>query len=92
MWLKRQGLPHKQISILTGVFTAAQTSFMRDYQRGRIEALNELSFHRLLSDLDGQRVTLEAYFVSIHGPAFNPRWTRLNRLAGPNPARSGCAF
>jgi transposase len=68
VWLKSQGLAHKEICRLTDVCSTTLTSYVRDYQEGGIEALKALSFRRPSSDLDDHRVTLEAYFRE-HPPA-----------------------
>ena len=60
--LKSQGLAHKDICRLTDVCSTTLTEYVRDYQKGGIEALKALAFHRPCSDLEDHRATLEAYF------------------------------
>jgi transposase len=68
LWLKSQGLPHKDISRLTDICSTTLTDYLRNYQQGGIEALKTLSFRRPRSDLDDYRTTLEAHFRE-HPPA-----------------------
>jgi transposase len=68
VWLKSQGLAHKDICRLTDVCSTTLTSYIRDYKQGGIEALKALSFRRPASDLDDHRDSLETYFRA-HPPA-----------------------
>ena len=68
VWLKSQGLAHKEICRLTDVCSTTLTGYIRDYQEGGIEALKAISFRRPRSDLEAHRNTLEAYFRE-HPPA-----------------------
>lgn len=62
LWLKSQGLAHKDICRLTDVCSTTLTSYVRDYQQGGIDALKTLSFRRPTSNLDDHRASLETYF------------------------------
>jgi transposase len=68
LWLKSQGLQHKEISRLTGISSTTLTSYLRAYQRGGLEALKEVRFYRPKSELQAHRGMLEAYFRE-HPPA-----------------------
>jgi transposase len=68
LWLKSQGLAHKDIRRLTNVCSTTLTDYVRDYQEGGIEALKILAFRRPRSDLEDHRATLESYFRE-HPPA-----------------------
>ena len=68
LWLKSQGLAHKEICRLTDVCSTTLTSYVRDYQQGGIDALKALSFRQPASDLDDYRDSLETYFRE-HPPA-----------------------
>src|SRR5277367_3864694 len=46
LWLKSQGLAHKDIRRLTNVCSTTLTDYVRDYQEGGIEALKILAFRR----------------------------------------------
>jgi transposase len=62
LWLKSQGLPHKEICRLTNICSTTLTEYLREYRDGGILSLKTLSFRRPRSDLDDHRDTLEAYF------------------------------
>jgi transposase len=68
LWLKSRGVPHREISRLTGICASTLTSYWRVYQEGGIEALKEVRFHRPKSELETHRGTLEDYFRA-HPPA-----------------------
>jgi transposase len=68
LWLKSQGIAHRDISRLTGISSTTLTSYLRAYRDGGIEALKTLNFRRPESDLKAHQVTLEAHFRA-HQPA-----------------------
>ena len=68
LWLKSQGLPHKDICRLTDICSTTLTEYLREYREGGLEALKILAFRRPRSDLDDHRASLEAYFRE-HPPA-----------------------
>lgn len=68
LWLKSQGIKHKEICRLAGVCATTLTSYVRAYREGGIEALKRLKFNRPRSALDDHRDTLEACFRK-HPPA-----------------------
>jgi len=68
LWLKSQGIAHREISRLTGISSTTLTSYLRAYQDGGVEALKTLNFRRPESDLKAHQATLEAYFRE-HPPA-----------------------
>src|SRR5512147_3316586 len=68
LWLKSQGVAHREISRLTGISSTTLTSYLRAYQEGGIEALKTVRFYRPQSDLRVHQSTLEAHFRK-HPPA-----------------------
>lgn len=68
LWLKSQGLAHKEIGRLTGIGSTTLTQYLRAYQTGGLEALKETKFYRPASELQAHRGTLEDYFRE-HPPA-----------------------
>ena len=82
LWLKSQGLPHKEISRLSGVSSTTLTRYVREYQQGGLEKLREVRFYRPESDLKGYEKTLEAYFRQ-HPPAnAKAAMATIERLSG----------
>jgi transposase len=68
VWLKSQQLPHKEICRLTGICSTTLTNYLREYQKGGIEALKTVKFYRPKSELEAHRQKLETYFRE-HPPA-----------------------
>jgi transposase len=62
LYLKSQGLAHKQIGELVGICQNTLVAYFRQYQQGGVEALKELHFYEPPSALDPHRESLEAYF------------------------------
>ena len=68
LWLKSQGVAHRQISRLTGISSTTLTSYLRAYQADGIEGLKAVNFRRPQSELAAHQETLEAHFRQ-HPPA-----------------------
>lgn len=68
LWLKSQGLPHKEIARLTGISENTLRSYFRAWRQGGVEQLKRLNFRRPTSELMEHRGTLEDYFME-HPPA-----------------------
>jgi transposase len=68
LWLKSQGVAHREIRRLTGISSTTLTTYLRAYQEGGIEALKTVRFYRPQSDLQVHQGTLEAHFRQ-HPPA-----------------------
>jgi transposase len=69
LWLKSQGLAHKEICRLTGICSSTTlTGYLRAYKNGGIEALKEIKFNRPQSAMNAHRQTLEDHFRA-HPPA-----------------------
>jgi transposase len=82
LWLKSRGLPHREISRLTGICATTLTSYLRAYQEGGLEALKEIRFHRPKSELEAHRGTLEDYFRA-HPPAtIKEAMAKIEQLTG----------
>jgi transposase len=82
LWLKSQGLAHKEICRLTNVCSTTLTDYVRDYKEGGIEALKVLPFRRPRSDLDDHRDTLEAHFREHPPASANEAMATIERLTG----------
>lgn len=63
VWLKSQGLAHKDIARLTKVSVNTVTSYIRAYHQGGIEQLKHVNFYKPHSPLDDHATTIEAYFI-----------------------------
>lgn len=62
LWLKSQGIKHKEICRLTGISKPTLCSYLKDYQQGRLEKLKEINFYQPQSYLNNHTQTIEAYF------------------------------
>jgi transposase len=62
LWLKSQGLPHKQISKLSGVCINAVTKFLRLFRQGGLEEIKKVNFYRPKSELEKHSDSIEKYF------------------------------
>ena len=62
VYLKSQGLPHKDICRLTRITENTLRSFLRQYQEGGIERLKRTDWAGTTSELDEHRGTLEEFF------------------------------
>jgi len=68
VWLKSQGIKHKDICRITRLCSTTVTSYLSEYHEGGINALKTLSFRKPQSDLEEYRGSLENYFRE-HPPA-----------------------
>lgn len=82
LWLKSQGVRHKEICRLAGVCATTLTTYVREYQKGGLEALQTLNFRRPRSDLDDYRDTLEAYFRQHPPASARQAMAEIERLTG----------
>jgi len=62
LWLKSQGLPHKQIAKLSGVCDNALTKYLRLYLQGGLDEIRNVNFYRPKSELDKHSDAIERYF------------------------------
>jgi transposase len=62
LWLKSQGLPHKQISKLSGACDSAVTKYLRLYRQGGLDEVRKVNFYRPQSELEKHRDSIEQYF------------------------------
>jgi len=68
VWLKSQGVKHKDICWIAKLCSTTVTEYLREYQEGGLDALKTLSFRKPRSDMEEYRGTLETYFRE-HPPA-----------------------
>jgi transposase len=62
LYFKSKGYPHWEICQLVQVSEPTLLSYFRDYQKGGIEQLKELTFYRPQSELKQHQENLEVYF------------------------------
>lgn len=82
LWLKSQGLPHREIARLAGVSENTLRSYLQEYVQGGLVRLREVCFHRPQSELAAHRASLEGYFRA-HPPAtVNEARAKIAELTG----------
>lgn len=62
LWLKSQGLCHKQIAKLADISDNALTKYLGLYRDSGLDAVRNVNFYRPQSDLEHHRVSIERYF------------------------------
>jgi transposase len=62
LWLKSQGLPHKQIAKLAGVCDNALTKYLRLYHHGGLDEIRKVNFYPPKSELEKYSDSIEKYF------------------------------
>jgi transposase len=82
LWLKSQGLRHKDIGRIVGICGTTLTTYVRQYQEGGIEALKTLSFNKPRSALDDHRDTLEEYFRAHPPTSVGHAMAEIEKLTG----------
>lgn len=82
LWLKSQGLPHREIARLAGVSENTMRSYLQEYAQGDLARLREVRCYRPQSALDEHQVALKAYFRR-HPPAtVNEARAKIAELTG----------
>lgn len=67
LYLKSQGLPHKEIRRLCGISKTTLTTYLKQYQEGGLELLKDLDYKGQPSKLLDHASGLEQYFMK-HPP------------------------
>ncbi len=62
VYLKSQGLQHKEIQRLSKISKTTLCNYLKEYKQGGIERLKEINFYKPESELNEYKITLEAYF------------------------------
>ncbi|BBO83933.1 hypothetical protein DSCO28_44990 [Desulfosarcina ovata subsp. sediminis] len=62
LWLKSQGLPHKQIAKISGACDNAVTKYLRLYRQGGLDEVRKVNFYRPESDLGTYSDSIEQHF------------------------------
>lgn len=68
LWLKSQGLPHKEICRLTSISGNTLREYLDMYKKGGIEKLKEVNFYCPRSEMMNHKDSIENYFRE-HPPA-----------------------
>lgn len=82
LWLKSQGIKHKEICKLTGISEPTLCSYLKDYQQGGLEKLKEINFYQPQSDLSNHTQTIEAYFQDNPPANVKEAMAKIEELTG----------
>lgn len=82
LWLKSQGISHRQISQLAKVSSTTVTNYLEEYVKGGIEGLKTIHFRRPQSDLCAHQNTLEAYFKENPPASVKEAMDAIEKLTG----------
>lgn len=82
LYLKSQGIPHKEIKRLEQISENTLLGYLREYQEGGIERLKKINFRRQTSELEEHRNTLEAYFRENPVASAKEAAARIEELTG----------
>ena len=82
LWLKSQGLSHKQITRLTGISPNTFRVYLRQYQTGGLSTLKQLNYHPQESELLAHRTTIEDYFRTNPPATIKEAAARIYEMTG----------
>jgi len=82
LWLKSQGLQHKEIARLADISPNTLRSYLWDYAEGGIQKLKEVNFHQPKSQLESHKTSIEEH-LREHPPASIPEAVhKMEQLTG----------
>ena len=82
LWLKSQGLPHKQIAKLAGVCDNALTKYLRLYRKGGLGEIRKVNFYRPKSELETYSDSIEQYFRENPAASIAEAIAKIEELTG----------
>lgn len=82
LWLKSQGLSHQEITKSLGISPNTLRSYLRAYQSGGREKLEQINFYRPKSELMARVGTLEAYFRQSPPTSIREAAAKIEELTG----------
>jgi transposase len=82
LWLKSQGLRHREICRLTGVSSNTLCKYLRMYQSGGESELTAVRFYTPTSDLDQHGHRLKAFFREHPPASLNEAVEKIQELTG----------
>jgi transposase len=88
LWLKSQGLPHKQIAKLAGVCDNALTKYLRVYRQGGLDEIRKVNFYRPKSELEKYSESIEQHFRENPVASINEAVAEIEKLTGIRRSRT----
>jgi transposase len=80
--LKSKGLSHKQICEILGICNNALLGYFRMYNKGGVEELRKINFHRPQSQLSVYKGSLESYFTENPPCSISEAAAKIRELTG----------
>jgi len=82
LYLKSQGLAHKEITHLTGIDENTLRTYLTQYLEGGIERLKEINFYRPTTKLVEYKDSIENYFRENPPATINEAIAKIEELTG----------
>lgn len=82
VYLKSQGIEHKEICRLSRITSPTLCSYLRQYEEGGIQKLKEINFYRPESELINYKESLEEYFRQNLPSRVNEAGAKIEELTG----------
>ena len=82
VYLKSQGLKHKEIERIEGICGNTLLGYLREYQDGGVERLKELHFYSPKSALEEHAKSIEEYFTKNPPSSINEAVAKIEELTG----------
>jgi transcriptional regulator with XRE-family HTH domain len=88
LWLKSQGLAHREICRLAGISSNTLRQYLGMFQSGGIKKLTELNFYAPTSELEQHRYRLEVHFRKHPPASINEAATMIEELTESSAVRA----
>lgn len=82
LWLKSQGLPHKEIARLTCIGKTTVRCYLKEYISGGIERLKQITFYRPESKLIAHQEQIKLYFQEFPPTTIKEAAAKIEELTG----------
>ena len=88
LWLKSQGLSHKQICKLSGVCDNSVTKYLRLYYQEGLDGVRKVNFYRPKSKLENHSDSIEQYFRDNPIASLSEAVAKIEELTGIRRSRT----
>lgn len=88
LYLKSQGMTHKEIKKIERICENTLLAYFREYQAGGVEGVKEIRFYSQKSELAVHTQTIEAYFRENPPSTINEAAAKIEELTGIKRGRS----
>jgi transposase len=87
LYLKSQGLLHRDIAVIVRVSEPTLVSYLREYATGGVEGLKQLNFYQPASDLVSHQTKIETYFREHPPKSLAQAASKIEALTGIKRSR-----